>query len=281
MPKEKRHIKATYANATPATDGRYVVAFFGSQGLYAYDLAGNLKWKRDLGRLDVGAYDDPSYEWGTASSPILYQDLVIVQCDQQKDSFLIALRLADGEVAWRASRDELPSWATPTVYPGASDGGAELVTNAPELHPRLRPRDGQGAVAARAQLEDHGADAGVRRRPDRGDERTPAERADLRAEGRARAAGDAHQVGAAVAGVGLAGQQPVVLEGADVSADRGEVEAELQGKVGWPARTLAAELVQQHHRGDVDGGGRAARGSQPSDDPVEVGHQRRVPGRRS
>ncbi|MFI4942804.1 MAG: PQQ-binding-like beta-propeller repeat protein [Burkholderiales bacterium] len=98
VPKEKRHIKATYANATPATDGKHVAAFFGSQGLYVYDLAGNLKWKRDLGRLDAGAYDDPSYEWGNASSPILYQDLVIVQCDQQKDSFLIALRLADGEI---------------------------------------------------------------------------------------------------------------------------------------------------------------------------------------
>src|SRR5437867_10142547 len=49
-PKEKRHIKATYANSTPATDGEVVVAFFGSQGLYAYDLSGKLLWKRDLGR---------------------------------------------------------------------------------------------------------------------------------------------------------------------------------------------------------------------------------------
>ena len=50
--KEKRHIKATYANATPATDGRVVVAFFGSQGIYAYDLDGKLLWKRDLGRIE-------------------------------------------------------------------------------------------------------------------------------------------------------------------------------------------------------------------------------------
>ncbi len=141
VPKEKRHIKATYANATPATDGRYVAAFFGSQGLYVYDLAGNLKWKRDLGRIDAGAYDDASYEWGTASSPILYKDLVIVQCDQQKDSFLIALRLADGEVAWKASRDELPSWATPTVFPGSA-GAAELVTNAPKFIRGYDPETG-------------------------------------------------------------------------------------------------------------------------------------------
>src|SRR5882724_9446388 len=70
-PKEKRHIKATYANSTPATDGQVVVAFFGSQGLYAYDLTGKLLWKRDLGRIDVGAYDQPTFEWGGASSPIL------------------------------------------------------------------------------------------------------------------------------------------------------------------------------------------------------------------
>jgi outer membrane protein assembly factor BamB len=145
VPKEKRHIKATYANATPATDGRYVVAFFGSQGLYAYDLAGNLKWKRDLGRIDAGAYDDASYEWGTASSPIIHKDLVIVQCDQQKGSFLVALRLADGEVAWRAERDELPSWATPTVFPGGGAGGLapELVTNAPKLIRGYDPANGK------------------------------------------------------------------------------------------------------------------------------------------
>jgi outer membrane protein assembly factor BamB len=142
-PREKRHIKATYANATPATDGRTVVAFFGSQGLYAYDLAGNLKWKRDLGRIDAGAYDAPSYEWGTASSPILWKDLVIVQCDQQKGSFLVALRASDGEVAWRAERDELPSWSTPTVFPGTDGGAPELVTNAPKLIRGYDPETGK------------------------------------------------------------------------------------------------------------------------------------------
>ena len=73
VPREKRHIKATYANATPATDGRYVVAFFGSQGLYAYDMKGKLVWRKDMGRLNAGAYDLPDYEWGTASSPIIYR----------------------------------------------------------------------------------------------------------------------------------------------------------------------------------------------------------------
>jgi outer membrane protein assembly factor BamB len=142
-PREKRHIKATYANATPATDGRYVVAFFGSQGLYAFDFAGKLVWKRDLGRLDAGAYDSPDYEWGTASSPIIHNDLVIVQCDQQKGSFLTALRLKDGQTAWNTPREELPSWATPTVYPGHAGMPAEIVTNAPNFIRGYDPETGK------------------------------------------------------------------------------------------------------------------------------------------
>jgi outer membrane protein assembly factor BamB len=126
-PKEKRHMKATYANSTPATDGEVVVALFGSQGLYAYDLTGKLLWKRDLGRLNVGAYDAPDYEWGTASSPILYRDMVIVQCDQQKGSFLEAFDRKSGGTVWKAERDELPSWGTPAIYPGKAR--AELITN--------------------------------------------------------------------------------------------------------------------------------------------------------
>ena len=127
VPKEKRHMKATYANSTPVTDGKVVVAFFGSQGLYAYDLEGKLLWKRDLGRLNVGAYDLPEYEWGTASSPIVYHDQVIVQCDQQKGSFLEAFDRDTGKTIWKTDRDELPSWGTPSVYQGAAR--AELVTN--------------------------------------------------------------------------------------------------------------------------------------------------------
>jgi outer membrane protein assembly factor BamB len=141
VPKEKRHIKSTYANATPATDGRVVVAFFGSQGLYAYDLAGNLLWKRDLGRFDVGAYDAPEYEWGTASSPILYKDLVIVQCDQQKGSFLAALDARSGNTVWRTERDELPSWGTPAIFPGKTR--VELVTNGANFIRGYDPESGK------------------------------------------------------------------------------------------------------------------------------------------
>lgn len=128
VPKEKRHIKATYANSTPATDGKYVVAFFGSQGLYAYDLEGALVWQRDLGRMDVGAYDAPEYEWGTASSPIIYQDKVFLQVDTQQEDYLLALDIKNGETVWKKARNELPSWGTPTLYPGKNQ--VELITNA-------------------------------------------------------------------------------------------------------------------------------------------------------
>jgi hypothetical protein len=129
-PKEKRHIKATYANATPATDGRYVIAFFGSQGLYAFDVNGKAVWQKDLGVLNVGAYDLPEYEWGTASSPIIYKNLVIVQCDTQNESFVLAADIATGRTVWKTARKELPSWGTPTVYQAPDGGRPELVTNA-------------------------------------------------------------------------------------------------------------------------------------------------------
>ena len=128
-PREKRHIKSTYANSTPATDGRIVVAWFGSEGVYAYDVSGRLLWQVDLGRLDLGAYDIPTYEWGPASSPIIWNNLVILQCDTQTDSFLLALDAATGKTVWKTDRDELPSWGTPTAATTAN-GRPVLVANA-------------------------------------------------------------------------------------------------------------------------------------------------------
>jgi outer membrane protein assembly factor BamB len=140
-PKEKRHVKSTYASSSPATNGRVVVALFGSQGLYAYDFSGKLLWKKDLGRIDAGAYNAPDYEWGTASSPILYDNSVIVQCDQQKNSFLIAVDADTGETQWKTERDELPSWASPNVF--TAKQRHELVTNAPNQIRGYDPKTGK------------------------------------------------------------------------------------------------------------------------------------------
>lgn len=133
VPKEVRHVKSTYASATPVTDGQVIVAWFGSQGLYAFDMDGLPLWSRDLGRLDVGAYNAPDFEWGPASSPIIADGRVFVQADQQKGSYLLAVDAKTGKDLWRAERDELSSWATPAVYRSARAGvRAELVTNSPK-----------------------------------------------------------------------------------------------------------------------------------------------------
>ena len=141
VPLEKRHIKSTYASSTPATDGRIVVAWFGSQGVYAWDMNGNLIWKVDLGRLDLGAYDIPTFEWGPASSPIIWNDLVILQCDTQADSFMLALNAKTGETVWKTARDEFPSWGTPTV--AMTQSGPELVTNAAKFIRGYDPVNGK------------------------------------------------------------------------------------------------------------------------------------------
>jgi outer membrane protein assembly factor BamB len=127
-PKTKRHTKATHANSTPAVDGKRLVAYFGSEGVYAYNLDGKLLWKKDLGVFDPGpqGYD---LQWGTASSPVLFEDKVILQCDQKKGSFLVVLSAADGKELWRTDRDGVSnhSWATPAVVRAA--GRTQIVTN--------------------------------------------------------------------------------------------------------------------------------------------------------
>ena len=177
-PGNKRHIKSTYASASPATDGRIVVAWFGSQGIYAYDVNGTPLWKVDLGRVDMGAYDIPSYEWGPASSPIIWNGLVLLQCDTQADSFVLALDAATGKTIWKTDRQELPSWGTPTVMTFGDQ--AELVTNAANYIRGYDARTGTGAVAPRRQFEDHRAHADSRQRPHHRGERAPPGAADLR-----------------------------------------------------------------------------------------------------
>jgi outer membrane protein assembly factor BamB len=141
IPKTKRHPKSSQASPTPVTDGKHVLAHFGSEGLYAYDMDGKLLWKVDLGILNAGWFYDPDYEWGVASSPIIYQDKVIVQCDIQKNSFVAAYSLKDGKQVWKTMRDEIPSWPTPTVV--ERDGRAELITAATKFNRGYDPTTGE------------------------------------------------------------------------------------------------------------------------------------------
>jgi outer membrane protein assembly factor BamB len=127
IPRLKRHVKASHASATPATNGEVVVALLGSEGLFCFDMNGDLRWRQDLGVMDVGLVDDPTYQWGPASSPVMHDGLVIVQNDRHAGSFLAAYDLDTGKEAWRVSRDELPSWSTPLLH--RRGGRTELVTN--------------------------------------------------------------------------------------------------------------------------------------------------------
>ncbi len=142
IPKVKRHPKSSHAASTPATDGKHLVVLFGSEGLYNYDLNGKLLWKADLGVLDSGWFYDPDYQWEYASSPVIWKNLIIVQADIQKGSFIAAYDLKTGKQVWKTLRgDELPGWSTPAVYEGKTR--AELVTNGTKAIRGYDPQTGK------------------------------------------------------------------------------------------------------------------------------------------
>ncbi|MEE8525705.1 MAG: PQQ-binding-like beta-propeller repeat protein [Thermoanaerobaculia bacterium] len=127
VPATRRHQKSSQANSTPATDGTRVVAVFPTVGVFCYDFDGNLLWHQDLGALDAGWFYDASYQWGFASSPIFYRDLVILQVDVQEGAYITAFDADTGTTVWKTERDEIPTWATPALYlDGARD---ELIVN--------------------------------------------------------------------------------------------------------------------------------------------------------
>jgi len=127
VPRWPRHPKSTHANPTPATDGRRVVAFFGSEGLYCFDVDGKLLWKKDLGPLDAAFFAVPDAQWGVASSPVIHDGVVYVLCDVLNDAFLAAFDVETGRELWRTPRHDVPTWSTPTVL--EVGGRALLVVN--------------------------------------------------------------------------------------------------------------------------------------------------------
>lgn len=124
IPEIRRHPMSTHANTSVATDGRHVVAFFGSEGLYCYDMDGNLMWSKDFGKLRSAFFVAEDAEWEFASSPIIHNGSVIVQCDVLGNSFVASLDADTGNELWRAERDEYPGWSTPNIY---SYGGRDMV----------------------------------------------------------------------------------------------------------------------------------------------------------
>lgn len=124
VPEQKRHPMSSHANCTPATNGEYVVAFFGSEGLYCYNMAGELQWKKDFGVLKSTFFLVESAEWEFSSSPLIHKNVVIIQCDVMKNSFVAAFDISSGKQLWKNERDEIPGWCTPNIY---SNGEQDIV----------------------------------------------------------------------------------------------------------------------------------------------------------
>jgi len=116
IPQVKRHPKSSHANTTVATDGYHVVAFFGSEGLYCYNVDGELLWKRDFGLINSAWHVVEAAEWEFCSSPVIFQDKLIIQADALNTAFVAVLNLSTGETLWRQERDEITGWCTPNVY---------------------------------------------------------------------------------------------------------------------------------------------------------------------
>ena len=135
-PYDDRHRKNSFASSTPATDGKLVYAFFGTEGLFAYDLNGKLAWKANLGKLGT-------LGMGTGTSPILHENLVIVQCDEESGaaSFIVALDKKSGKEVWRTPRKVQASWATPILVAGS--GRTELIASGNETVIAYDPATGK------------------------------------------------------------------------------------------------------------------------------------------
>jgi outer membrane protein assembly factor BamB len=125
VPRTQRHTKASHCNSTPATDGQHIVALFGSEGLFCFDMEGKQIWHKDLGKMDAGWFTMTNTPWGFGSSPVLHDGKVIVQCDVVSEQFLAAFDIKDGHELWRTKRDDVPSWGTPLVVSSAN--GTQVV----------------------------------------------------------------------------------------------------------------------------------------------------------
>jgi outer membrane protein assembly factor BamB len=128
-PYDTRHKRGSFASPTPVTDGKRLYAWFGSEGLFAYDFHGQLLWKADLGGIATMGV-------GVGTSPVLYEDLVILQCDEDngEKSFITALDARTGKQVWRVPRKVQVSWATPVIVraQAGTKQRDELVTSGTE-----------------------------------------------------------------------------------------------------------------------------------------------------
>ncbi len=129
VPQEKTHAWNGHASPSCVTDGHHVWAFFGTPGLFCYDVDGKLIWKKTFGRFHSAA------GWGTAASPFLYEDTVILNCDNDGGRLaappaLVALEKTTGKERWSTPREGGRGYSTPRLLT-AANGRIDLVLNGP------------------------------------------------------------------------------------------------------------------------------------------------------
>jgi len=117
-----RQGEGSFASSSGLTDGKHLYAYFGSRGLYCYDLDGKPQWEQDLGKMRM------AMGFGEGSSPALYKDTLIVNRDNEDNSFIIALDKNTGKTLWKKPREEGTSWSTPLII--ERDGKAQAVVSA-------------------------------------------------------------------------------------------------------------------------------------------------------
>jgi outer membrane protein assembly factor BamB len=120
VPQASHHVKNTFASETPVSDGERIYAYFGNVGVFCYGLDGQPLWSREF------EASPTQFGWGTAASPVLYQERIYVVNDNEKQSFLVALDKATGKEIWRVDRDEKSNWATPFIW--VNETRTEIIT---------------------------------------------------------------------------------------------------------------------------------------------------------
>ena len=121
-PHSATHADGSWASGSPVTDGERVYAYFGSYGLWALDMDGDLKWQKRFGLFKMRA------NFGEGTSPALCGDMLILNQDQEGPSFIVALDRKTGEKKWKLARDERSSWSTPLII--ERNGRRQVITAA-------------------------------------------------------------------------------------------------------------------------------------------------------
>jgi outer membrane protein assembly factor BamB len=121
IPNEGHHGDNSFASSSPTTDGKRLYVWFGSAGLFCYDLEGKPLWSRNFGDVQT------RLSFGEGSSPVVHDDKVIVTRDHEGQSYIVVVDAKTGETLWRADRDEPSGWSTPVVV--FHNGKHQLITN--------------------------------------------------------------------------------------------------------------------------------------------------------